>query len=305
MINKLLLTFIILTSLHAEMGAQDQHNQKESLNLYPLISESVSEVQQRDSLFGLLVSKVVNPTLTPFIPSDEKKNRSAVIICPGGGYHTLLMEREGFRVAAEFTEIGIAAFVLKYRLPSPETGVSDPFAPLQDAQRAIQMVRDNAAAWGINPSKVGIMGFSAGGHLAASLGVHYDSLLVKKATPALLRPDFLILINPVISFDDLMGHIGSRENLLGQKQDKEIIHYFSNHNYVNRNTPKTILFHTDDDSVVSVKNSFSFYDCLHHNSVPAELHIYSRGNHGFILFPEFEEWFPRLTRWMKREEIMD
>lgn len=112
--RKILLTFIILTSLHAEMGAQDQHNQKESLYLYPLVSERISEVQQRDSLFGLLVSKVVNPTLTPFIPPDEKKNRSAVIICPGGGYHTLLMEREGFRVAAELTEVGMAAFVLKF-----------------------------------------------------------------------------------------------------------------------------------------------------------------------------------------------
>ncbi len=303
--KKLLLSIIVLISLHQEMGAQKQFAQKESIYLYPPVTERVSEVQICDSFFGLLTSKVVNPTLTPFIPADEKKSGSAVIICPGGGYHTLLMEREGFWVAEEFARMGIAAFVLKHRLPAQDTGMSDPFAPLKDAQRAIQMVRENSEAWGIDPSKVGIMGFSAGGHLAASLGVHYDSVMIENANAALLRPDFLLLINPVISFNDSIGHIGSRDNLLGKAQDREKVHFFSNHLHVNSNTPKTILFHTDDDQVVPVKNSLYFFNRLHDSGVPAELHIYSRGDHGFIRFPEFEEWFPRLTRWMKMEGFIE
>ena len=274
-------------------------------SLFPPVKEVQPEVHRNDTLFGLLVSKVTNPTLTAYVPKNENEKKSAVIICPGGGYHTLLMEREGSQVAQEFAGKGIAAFVLKYRLPGNETGVTDPFAPLKDAQRAIQMVRENAASWGIDPSKVGIMGFSAGGHLAATLGVHYDSVMIEHGVESVLRPDFLILINPVISFDGQTGHSGSRNNLLGINENAELTQFFSNHLHVNKKTPKSILFHTDDDQVVSVRNSYFFYQQLHDHGIPAELHIYSRGDHGFIRFPEFEEWFPRLTRWMKMEDLLN
>lgn len=277
--------------------------QQETYALFPPVKELQKEVHHTDSLFGLLVSKVTNPTLTAIVPNSTFQKKSAVIICPGGGYQTLLMEKEGTQVAQEFAKQGIAAFVLKYRLPGMDIGVTDPFAPLKDTQRAIQMVRDNTDSWGIDPSKVGIMGFSAGGHLAATLGVHYDSVMIDQAEASGLRPDFLILINPVISFDEQTGHSGSRKNLLGANEDEQLIHFFSNHLHVNRQTPKSILFHTSDDQVVSVRNSSFFYQQLHDNGIPAEMHIYSRGDHGFINFPEFNEWFPRLIRWMKMEDL--
>ena len=147
------------------------------------------------------------------------------------------------------------------------------------------------------------MGFSAGGHLAASLGVHHDSVLVENKTNTTLRPDFMILVNPVISFTDSFGHIGSRDNLLGQNPDENLVKFFSNELHITDDTPKTILLHTDDDQVVTVKNSLYFYNELHRHKVPAELHIYSRGDHGFIQIPEFEEWFEQCIRWMKIEKI--
>lgn len=275
----------------------DRPVKQATLPLFPPVKEQMEEVHRNDSLFGLLVSKVTNPTLSLFIPQEGVKLKSAVIICPGGGYHTLLMEREGSQVAERFAREGVAAFLLKYRLPGEETGVTDPLAPLKDAQRAIRMVRENADAWGIDPSKVGIMGFSAGGHLAATLGVHYNT--------GMERPDFLILVNPVISFDSETGHSGLRSILLGENESEELVQFFSNQLHVNSKTPRSILFHTDDDQVVSVMNSFLFYRQLHHHGIPAELHIYSRGDHGFIQFPEFEEWFPRLIRWMSMEKLIN
>lgn len=295
------LLFLLYSNVYGQAFSGEQ---REEIFLYPKIKEKISEAHRTDSLFGLLVSKVTNPSITPFIPDNQDKNKSAVIICPGGGYHTMLMEREGYKVAEEFNKHGIAAFVLKYRLPDDEIVSNKSFAPLSDAQRAIQMVREKAEKWGIDPEKIGIMGFSAGGHLAVSLGVHYDSVLVANDKSINLRPDFMILINPVVSFTDSIGHIGSRDNLIGKNPDTKQIQFFSNELHVNKNTPKTILIHTNDDQVVPVKNSLYFYQQLNKCNVPAELHIYSRGDHGFIQIPEFEEWFNRCIRWMKIEKII-
>lgn len=278
---------------------------EEEILLYPRLKEKVEEVHVPDSVFGLLVRKVTNPSIVPFIPINGEKNKSAVIICPGGGYHTMLMEREGYKVAGEFAKNGVVAFVLKYRLPDEEIVRNKSFVPLSDAQRAIQLVRENAAKWNIDPAKIGIMGFSAGGHLAASLGVHYNSTLINNKDKISLKPGFMILINPVISFTDTIGHIGSRDNLLGKAPDSKLVEFFSNELHVNKETPKTILIHTDDDQVVPVKNSLFFYQQLNRNDVPAELHIYSRGDHGFLQIPEFEEWFDRCIRWMKIEKIIN
>lgn len=271
--------------------------------LYDKTEEIIAEEHIYDRRSNLIITKVTNPSLTPFIPSDENMPKSAVIICPGGGYQTLHIQREGFRVAEAFSKQGIAAFVLKYRLPDEEIVTDKSFVPLKDAQRAIQLVRENAKKWGIAPGKIGIMGFSAGGHLASSAGVHYDSILVENKRNTSLKPDFMILVYPVISFNDSIGHVGSKDHLLGQHPDQNSVKFFSNELQVNTDTPKTILFHAGDDTVVPVENSRRFYNELHKNNIPAEIHIYSKGEHGFGSTPPFEDWFNQCIHWMKAEQL--
>ncbi|WP_298648594.1 alpha/beta hydrolase [uncultured Proteiniphilum sp.] len=285
-------------------GQQSVSQQTEEILLYPKVEEIIEEEHIHDPAGNLIVAKVTNPSLTVFIPTDGNKSKAAVIICPGGGYSNLHIQREGFRVAEAFNRQGIAAFVLKYRLPDTEIIVKDiSFVPLKDAQRAIQLTRENAEQWGIDPHKIGIMGFSAGGHLASTAGVHYDSVFIENSRGTSLRPDFMILVYPVISFDDQVGHIGSKKRLLGDHPDEDLVKFFSNELQVNNNTPKSILLHADDDTLVPVENSSLFYSKLHDHGVPAELHIYSKGNHGFGSTPSFEEWFNQCIYWMKAEQL--
>lgn len=246
-----------------------------------------------------LTFNVSVPTLTVFLPPKDKANGTAVIICPGGGYHVLLTKREGTDVARAFNKSGIAAFVLKYRLPSNKTMNDKTIGPLQDAQRAIQLVRENAGKWHIDAGKTGIMGFSAGGHLASTLGTHYRESLIENLKGVNLRPDFMLLINPVISFTDSIGHRGSRDNLLGSSPSKKLISLYSNELHVDKASPPAFLVHSDADSVVPVANSLSFYNALHRSGVPAGIHIYAKGEHGFLTSPSFDEWFGRCLYWMK------
>jgi acetyl esterase/lipase len=246
-----------------------------------------------------LAYKVSNPTLTVFLPPADKATGSAVIICPGGGYHVLLMTREGCDIAGAFNKLGIAAFVLKYRLPDDRTMINKSTGPLQDAQKAIQVVRKRAAEWNINVNKIGIMGFSAGGHLASTAGTHFDNAVIENKDGISLRPDFMILVYPVISLTDNIGHIGSREYLLGKTPDEKQIRLFSNEFQVGKTTPPAFIILAGDDTVVSPENSIRFYDALRKNSVPSEIHIYSAGEHGFLKQPSFEEWFGRCCFWMK------
>ncbi|MEN8230282.1 MAG: alpha/beta hydrolase [Bacteroidota bacterium] len=246
-----------------------------------------------------ILSEVSRPTLRIYLPSNEKANGTGVIICPGGGYHNLCIEMEGNRIAKAFNDFGVAAFVLKYRLPSDKTMVDKSIAPLQDAQQAIKIVRDKAIEWNINPQKIGIMGFSAGGHLAATAGTHFNNELIDNKEDSNLRPDFMILVYPVISFTDSIGHIGSREYLLGKSPTKEQILFFSNEYHVSSSTPPTFITHAGDDTVVSIANSLHFYEALNNNLVPAALHIYSSGDHGYLKQPPFEEWFGRCVYWIK------
>ncbi len=248
-----------------------------------------------------LAYKVSIPTLSVFLPEKSKANGTAVIICPGGGYGGLLTKREGSDVAREFNKLGITAFVLKYRLPSDETMIDRSVGPLQDAHQAIYRVRENAKQWNIDPAKVGIMGFSAGGHLASSAGTHFDTLLVEGSKTISVRPDFMLLINPVISFRDSFGHLGSRDNLLGKGASAQKIDYFSNELHVTGHTPPTFLVHSGADVVVPVENSLAFYEALKKHKVPAAVHIYSKGEHGFLTYPSFEEWFGRCTEWLRAE----
>lgn len=283
---------------------QTSHKPAKEFLLYDSKKESIAEEHIIDQGGNLIVSKITNPTLTSFIPTAETKPKAAVIICPGGGYSNLHIQREGFRVAEAFSEQGVAAFVLKNRLP--DKGIVDDisFAPLQDAQRAIQIIRENAVEWGIDPDKIGIMGFSAGGHLASSAGVHHDSILVENLHNTSIRPNFMILVYPVISFNEEITHLGTKNRVTGEQADKHIEQFFSNELHVNANTPPTILFHAGDDTLVPVENSLRFYRQLQANNVPAELHLYSRGEHGFPQTPSFTHWFNECIRWMKAESIL-
>jgi acetyl esterase/lipase len=256
---------------------------------------------QEESVTGtdgvLRISKVTSPEMLAYVPA--KPNGTAVIICPGGGYGILAFDKEGVNVAKKFNEIGITAFVLKYRLPSDLIMDDKSMGPLQDALQAIYLVRKNAKVWGISPDKIGIMGFSAGGHLAASLSVHYNDMKVQNQEQISLRPDFSILIYPVISFGSVT-HSGSVKNLLGDEPTESQKRYFSTQNYINAETPPAFLVHANDDATVQVKNSILYNEALTKFKVPAEMHIYQAGGHGFGLHNPTtkDDWFERLKNWM-------
>jgi len=249
--------------------------------------------------------KVSIPTLTPFFPEKGTANGAAVIICPGGGYSGLAIDKEGYAVAKEFVKIGVTAFVLKYRLPSDAIMVDKTIGPLQDAQAAIQMLRIRAAEWGINPAKVGIIGFSAGGHLASTAGTHFDKAVIDNKNNISLRPDFMLLLYPVITFGD-MAHKGSMNNLLGLNPSLALVNLYSNEKQVTATTPITFLVQAEDDKTVPVQNSLMFYDALLKNNVKAEMHIYQEGGHGFGLnnAKSSEHWFDWCKSWMNENGLL-
>ncbi|MES2788557.1 MAG: alpha/beta hydrolase [Planctomycetota bacterium] len=241
------------------------------------------------------------PSLTIFRPAEGTANGAVVVICPGGGYGHLAEGHEGRDVAAWLNTLGVTGCVLKYRL-APR--YRHP-APIQDAQRAIRLVRSHAAEWKIDPQRVGILGFSAGGHLASTAGTHYD-LGDSEATDPIdklsCRPDLLVLCYPVISLSSPYTHVGSRNNLLGANADPKLLEGLSNEKYVTRDTPPTFLFHTSSDTAVPPENSLMFYMALHAKGVPAELHIYEQGRHGIGLAPKdpvLSSWPLRCSQWME------
>jgi acetyl esterase/lipase len=245
------------------------------------------------------IEKVVIPTITIYKPATP--NGKAVIICPGGGYSILAFDKEGTRVAEEMNKWGITAFVLKYRLPSDSSNIDKSLAPLQDAQQAIRYVRSNAKALGIHPNQIGIMGFSAGGHLASTAATHFqlNADNTNKDTTS-VRPDFAILIYPVISFDSTITHKGSRNNLVGANASAHRITTFSNELQVTAATPPTFLVHAGDDAAVPVENSIRFYQACIKNKVPAEMHLYPKGGHGFGMNNKTttDNWMERLSNWL-------
>jgi acetyl esterase/lipase len=251
-------------------------------------------------------TKVSRPTLTMYQPEASKANGTAVIICPGGGYSHLALGHEGEDVARKFNEYGVTAFVLKYRLPSDSIMTDKSFGPLQDAQQAIYLLRKNAAAWKINPSRIGIMGFSAGGHLASTLTVHYADVKIENKEKLSLRPDFAVLIYPVLSFIS-SPHTGSVKNLIGANGSDAQKEYFSNERHADANTPITFMVHANDDATVPVENSILFNQALVKNKVPVETHLYQGGGHGFGLNNQTttDQWFDKLTAWMKANKFLN
>lgn len=235
------------------------------------------------------------PSLTVYLASAEKATGTAVVICPGGGYGMLAVDHEGRQVAKWLNSVGISAFILKYRI-APR--YHHP-APLQDAQRAIRMVRSHAKEWGIDPGHIGILGFSAGGHLASTAGTHFDDGNQNAADPVdkvSCRPNFMILVYPVISFTTEYTHVGSRKNLIWNNPDStSLMNYLSSEKQVTPDTPPTFMIHTSGDRGVPAENSVLFYLALRRSGVPAELHVYEKGEHGFGLAPND----PVLSTWPK------
>jgi acetyl esterase/lipase len=229
------------------------------------------------------VSKVTDPTLDFYPAPKVTANGTAVIICPGGGYGRLAVDHEGSQVAELFNKLGVSAFVLKYRLPSDVIMKDKSIGPLQDAQQAIRLVRSRSREFNIDPDKIGIMGFSAGGHLASTASTHFTERVYESKDTTSARPDFSLLIYPVISMDTTITHRGSRNTLLGLKPAIELERRFSNELMVTANTPPAFLVHATDDGTVPVENSIRYLLALRAHHIPAELHIYEKGGHGFGL----------------------
>ncbi|MBF4494777.1 alpha/beta hydrolase fold domain-containing protein [Flavobacterium sp. MR2016-29] len=229
------------------------------------------------------VRKVTLPTLTAYFANAEKSNGTSVIICPGGGYGMLAINKEGYKVAEWLNTLGINAFVLKYRLPSDLIMKNKTIGPLQDAQEAVRLVRRNAVKWKLNPTKIGIMGFSAGGHLAATLSTHYSDKIYTTSDTTSAKPNFSILIYPVISMQEGITHQGSKDNLLGKNANSEISDKYSNEKQITAATSKAFLVHATDDKAVPVENSINYYLALKKEKVSAEMHLYESGGHGFGL----------------------
>lgn len=267
------------------------------------IPNSVEEVvEERNGEFSGYKG-AVNPTLEVVLPKKSDVPTPAVVICPGGGYVRQVYRKEGIDIAKVYADHGVAAFILKYRIPNDETMADKSIGALQDAQRAIQMVRQNAEKWNVDPNKVGIMGFSAGGHVASTAATHFKKDYIPNPDHISLRPDFAILVYPVVSMVEGIAHPGSRENLLGKNPGEAAVTLFSNELQVDEDTPPTWITHTGDDTTVPVANSVRFYNALVENGVPAEMHLYPKGGHGFVLKSPAEDWMASIFDWMKRSGI--
>jgi acetyl esterase/lipase len=246
----------------------------------------------RDSGFLMNISE---PRMIAFPASKEKANRTAVLICPGGGYSGVALRHEGSDFAKWFNNLGVSAFVLYYRMPNGHWTI-----PLLDAQAALKIIHDRAKEWNIDKSKIGIMGFSAGGHLASTVGTHFKT---KEQ-----RPAFMILGYPVVTMDSTFTHRGSRNNLLGKKPSDQLVKIYSNELHVTRKTPPTFIVHAVDDKVVPVKNSIKLYNALIEKNVIVELDTFAVGSHGFGMRKRgipLDNWPELLKKWLKTNKLIN
>ena len=260
--------------------------------------------QPEEKYDGVRVRNVSEAEMYVYLPEKAINTGTAVVICPGGGYWIEAMDHEGFHIAEWLKSKGIAGIVLKYRLPYGHHEI-----PSGDARQAMRIVRMNAEKWGINPEKIGIAGSSAGGHLASTAGTVFD-----KGNPdgtpeekMSCRPDFMLLLYPVISFDESVGHMGSRKNLIGEGNDWNLAKKYSNELNVTAETPPTFLILADDDKTVIPENSIRFYLALKENNVPAEMHIFQQGGHGFGITKKnqpADQWPDLFYNWLKAIKII-
>ena len=293
--------FLILFLAATILSAQDK-----TVKVWPNGAPDDNGMTQPEEKFnGVWVRNVSEAEMYVYLP-EKNNSGAAVIICPGGGYGMEAMDHEGYNIASWLKEKGVAGIVLKYRLPYGHKDI-----PSGDLKRAIRIVRNNASEWGIDPNKVGIAGSSAGGHLASTVGTHFDYGDKNSADPIeriSSRPDFMLLLYPVITFRESFTHTGSRVNLIGQTNDWKLVEEFSNELHVTPETPPTFLILADDDNTVPPKNSIEFYMALKENNVPAEMHIYKDGGHGFGLRENnlpVDEWPDLFYTWLKAQKIVE
>jgi len=306
--KKIQVTILFISLMSTYLFAQ-----QETIRLWPdgapgaISNSSYTEKAVKGNDGITRVSDVKDPELIVFPAPEDLATGTAIIICPGGGYQILAIDHEGYDIAKWLNTLGITAFVLKYRLPSDEIMKDKSIGPLQDAQRAMRIVRKDAKKWNIDPEKIGIMGFSAGGHLASTLSTHYNEKVYPVKTDVSARPDFSILIYPVISMEESVTHMGSRTNLLGKKPSQEQIIHFSNDRMVNKDTPMAYLALAGDDKAVPVKNSIDYFLALKQFNIPAELHIYEKGGHGFGMKKKqgtVENWTTDCENWLRMHNLI-
>jgi acetyl esterase/lipase len=289
-----LFVFLMMTTLvHAQRS--------ETLDLYDGKAPNTKRLLDKDEIGeGGRVQKVAKPQITVYHPDPDKATGKSILICPGGGYRIIAIQHEGHEIAQWYSQQGILAVVLKYRLPDPEL-VENPWdIPLDDAKVAIQKIRSKAENWNINVDQVGVLGFSAGGHLAASLSVHGKPSSDPSQNS---RPDFSILIYPVISMDPTFTHQVSRSTLLGQKMDSEYELFYSTEKQINADTPPAFLVHSWDDTAVPAQNSIVYAQALSENKVKTEMHLFERGGHGYgrgdaQKHGNVSEWLALSLRWI-------
>jgi acetyl esterase/lipase len=299
----LLIAFLIFAVLTFKATAQVS-----SLTLWPdgipgfIVNDSYVEKATVTNGINTRFEKVTSPALFPYLPPKESATGTAVLICPGGGYGGLAFNHEGHAVAQWLNENGIAGIILKYRLPSDLIMKDKSVGPLQDAQEAIRIIRRNASKWNIDPNKIGVIGFSAGGHLASTLSTHYSEKVYEPKDTVSAKPNFSLLIYPVITMDSSFTHMGSRRNLIGTRPSAEDIKRFSNELQVNEKTPPAFMVHSADDKAVPIKNSIVYYEQLVKYGIPSELHIFQKGGHGYGLAGGKEtqsSWPDLCIKWLK------
>jgi acetyl esterase/lipase len=241
--------------------------------------------------------KVSRPKILVYLPARSRANGASMLVFPGGSYVGLTLDYEGKQQAQFFIDHGIAAFVVEYRLPSDQTMIDKSIGPLQDAQQAIRFVRLHAKDWGLDPTRVGAIGFSAGGHVASTLATHFDKAYVDNPERISLRPDFLIVVYPVISMNAKIAHMDSRKALLGPNPSPSQVRRFSNELQVTRETPPTLILDAADDRLVDPENSVVFFEALRRAGVPVEARFFEKGRHGFSLMPR-DRWQEPILEWL-------
>lgn len=294
--------FLIVLFMASSLFAQDK-----VLKVWPGGAPNHNGMDEPEEKFeGARVRNVSEAEMYIYLPEKEKNTGAAVVICPGGGYWIEAMDHEGYQMAEWLKERGVAGIVLKYRLPYGHHEI-----PSGDARRAMRIVRSNAEEWGIDPSKIGIAGSSAGGHLASTVGTRFDYGIEDSSDPLekiSCRPDFMLLLYPVITFREEFGHMGSRKNLIGEGNKWELVEKYSNELHVTPETPPTFLVLADDDKGVVPRNSVEFYLALKENGVPAEMHIFADGGHGFGMNKKnlpVDQWPELFYNWLKAKKIVN
>ncbi len=298
-IINLLSLFLLITTM---LVAQDK-----VLKVWPNGAPNDNGMKEPEEKYdGVRVRNVSEAEMYVYLPETAKNTGAAVLICPGGGYSIEAMDHEGYEIAEFLKEKGVAGIVLKYRLPYGHHEI-----PSCDTRNAMRIIRQNAKEWGIEPGKVGIAGSSAGGHLASTVGTVFDLGNKDSSSPVeqqSCRPDFMLLLYPVITFDEDFGHMGTRDNLIGKGHDIALIRKYSNELNVSANTPPTFLVLADDDKAVPPRNSIEFYSALKQFGIPAEMHIFQQGGHGFGMHKKdlpVDQWPEMFFNWLESMKIVE